>query len=177
MKVTDDQRDLIIKAFSFAENAHKGIVRKYTNEPYINHCVNVALTVTTLPESTADMIAAAYLHDTVEDCDVTNEQIVELFGPVVGRYVRDLTDYYTKENFPELNRKQRKQFEAIRLGLCVNEVKSIKLADLIDNTGSIVDHDPNFAKTYLEEKDFLLKHLVGGNQELMKRAKQHVGKN
>ena len=46
----------------------------------------------------------------------------------------------------------------------------MKLADLISNTRSIVEHDPNFAKIYMAEKALLLKVLVRGNKELFAKA-------
>jgi hypothetical protein len=55
-----------------------------------------------------------------------------------------------------MNRAERKDAEARRLGRVSLEARVIKLADINDNTSSIVAHDPNFAKVYLREKAFVL---------------------
>jgi (p)ppGpp synthase/HD superfamily hydrolase len=167
---------LIIRACKFAKEAHKDQKRKYTNEPYINHCHNVATIVTELPESTHEMVAAAYLHDTIEDCGVTFDTLKAEFGELTALYVRSLTDVYTKESFPNLNRATRKRLEAERFHFEPAQVKTIKLADLIDNTSSIVEHDANFATVYLKEKKAMLQYLEGGNAELYERAKNHIVK-
>jgi len=142
---------LIQYAIFFAKDAHKGQVRKYTGEPYFNHCEAVAKLVEEKGGSEAQ-IAAAYLHDTVEDTDRTLNDIFTEFGDEVGFLVNDLTDVFTHEAFPNLNRAKRKELEAKRLGRMPEESKLVKWCDLADNTSSIVSHDPGFAKIYLVEK-------------------------
>ena len=146
---------LIFEAHSFAEKAHEGQTRKYTGEPYIVHPRAVANLVAARGGDKA-MICAAYLHDVVEDCDVELATIYNLFGPDIGLLVNELTDEYTKENYPELNRRARKSMEADRLGKVSDRAKLIKLCDLADNTKTIVEHDPGFATVYLREKAHLL---------------------
>ena len=73
----------IEKAIQFATEAHEGQIRKYTGEPYIVHPLAVMETVSTV-EHTDEMLMAAVLHDTVEDCDVTLDDIVSHFGPIVA---------------------------------------------------------------------------------------------
>lgn len=157
-------------ALIFADEAHQGQVRKYTGEDYINHCISVAVIVGNLPEATTEMICAAYLHDTVEDCGVKIWEIEKDFGIIIARYVEQLTDVYTKEAYPHLNRKERKRLEAERLGTISAPAKTIKLADIIDNTESIVYYDKNFAKVYLDEKADMLPFLKEGSAELMRMA-------
>src|SRR5882672_10206982 len=85
--------DLIAAARAFAGEAHGGInhLRKYTKDPYIVHPEEVAGIVASRPH-TPEMIAAALLHDTVEDTPVTINDIRQRFGPVVAGLVDDLTD-------------------------------------------------------------------------------------
>lgn len=142
---------LISVASNVAMEQHHGQVRKYTGEPYWNHCRAVA----DLVESwggTLEMIAAAWLHDTLEDTEMTVERLREIFGPVVAGYVEELTDVYTHAAYPNLNRAQRKALESVRLGRASLEARVVKLADLTDNSSTIEAHDPGFAKTYLVEK-------------------------
>lgn len=142
-----------------AEEAHKGQLRKYTKEPYFNHCIAVAARVAEITDD-EDMIAAAYLHDTVEDTEMTIAEIGKLFGKRVAELVYDLTDHFTPENYPNFNRKKRKNLEAKRLGTISEDAKKIKLCDLADNTSTIVELDPGFARHYLREKADVL-HEMG----------------
>ena len=147
------------KAQAFAKKAHEGQERKYTGEPYYNHVYSVARKVAKI-NNDPDLIIAALLHDTIEDTNVTVKEIGELFGERVAGIVYDLTDHFTPENYPNFNRKKRKALEAKRLGTISDDAKTIKLCDLADNTSSIVEHDPGFAKYYLKEKADVL-HEMG----------------
>ena len=71
------------KAIQFATKAHEGQTRKYTGEPYIVHPLSVMEIVKTV-DHTEEMLMAAVLHDTVEDTDVTLQDIDREFGPVVA---------------------------------------------------------------------------------------------
>lgn len=71
--------------------------------------------------------------------------------------MRHLTDVYTSERHPELNRATRKGLERDRLAKASLQAQLIKVADLISNTRSIVAEDPKFAVTYLQEKAALLR--------------------
>ena len=116
------------------------------------------------------MIAAALLHDVLEDTKVTHSELrvflhnvfsVEISEKILSLVV-ELTDVFTKENFPDNNRKERKQLEALRLAYVSDEAKQIKLVDIEHNSESILEHDPKFAKVFLEEKKYLLKCLASG---------------
>ena len=101
----------ILKAAEFATEAHEGQVRKYVNEPYVRHPARVAARVSLLPWATEEMVCAAYLHDTIEDCDVSyHDDLVPQFGKAVADLVDELTDAFTPETHPALNRKTRKTY-------------------------------------------------------------------
>lgn len=158
------------KSYIFALSAHAAVgqKRKYTGEPYIVHPVEVASIVQSTPGATDEMIDAAYLHDVVEDTEIGIDLILYEFGPTVAEYVHLLTDPPKAEGGP--NRKERKARDRARLADAPAEVQTIKLADLISNSSTIVQHDPKFAKVYLEEKRLLLEVLTKGDPELHKRA-------
>lgn len=143
--------DRIQHATVFATQAHSGQKRKYTGDDYIVHPIAVAAMVAD-NGGTEDQIMAAVLHDTIEDCDVSYFDILETFGLPVATLVMELTDVFTSESFPNNNRAQRKAWEAERLADVSLEAKLIKLCDMIDNTSTIVEHDPGFARVYLGEK-------------------------
>jgi (p)ppGpp synthase/HD superfamily hydrolase len=160
------QSPLVSQALAYASKAHGSInhVRKYTDEPYINHTIEVMEIVSQVPH-TAEMLAAALLHDTIEDTCVTQQDIEREFGPSVAKLVMELTD-----QCHEGNRAARKSAEAARLAKVSCEAQTIKLADLISNTRSIVHHDPGFAKVYLREKAQLLAVMASGDKALHKLA-------
>ncbi|MBP3958318.1 bifunctional (p)ppGpp synthetase/guanosine-3',5'-bis(diphosphate) 3'-pyrophosphohydrolase [Gemmata sp. G18] len=156
--------DLPTLALGFATCAHHQQKRKYTGEPYVNHCSSVARIVA---EYTSDeaVIAAAILHDVLEDTEVTESELRNVFGERVAALVAEVTDPIV-----EGNRAVRKQAAREHLARSSPEGATIKLADLIDNTSSIVAHDKGFARTYLGEKGILLEVLRHGDSALWKRA-------
>lgn len=161
---------LMLRAEVFATAAHAAVgqVRKYTGKPYITHPHAVANLVAEAGGSFV-MIAAAWLHDVVEDTAVTIETIEAEFGPDVASLVRGLTDVSKPEDG---NRAQRKAIDRAFMAKQSPECKTIKLADMINNTVSIVSHDPEFAKTYMAEKALLLEVLTEGDAGLFEQAKK-----
>lgn len=160
---------MIQKALGFATHKHDGQLRKYTNEPYIVHPVAVMEILKDIGFHES-VLCAALLHDTVEDTNTTIQEIEEDFGILIARMVGDLTDVYTSEAYPNIGRKNRKKLECYRLLKVQGNSKSIKLADLIDNTKSIIEGDISFAKVYMQEMEELLFVLEGGDQRLMDMA-------
>ncbi|WP_313617093.1 HD domain-containing protein [Agrobacterium sp.] len=158
--------DLVKHALKFATKAHDGQLRKYTGEPYINHPIAVAAIVATV-DHTPEMIAAAYLHDTVEDCGVTLAEIKERFGGKVATLVAYLSDVSTPYHG---NRTARKALDLQHTALAPKEAKTIKLADLIDNSKSISALDPGFWQVYRVEKQNLLAVLKDGDPVLWEQA-------
>lgn len=181
MKLTARQ----IALLEWVKGQHGEQKRKYTGEPYWNHVYNVAKLVSSYGKYNP-LIEIALCHDLLEDteCDLvgllnylvhsgySNEE-----GLFITARVNDLTDVYTKENYPTLNRKARKEKEAKRL-YCIHPVsQTVKYADFIDNTKSIVEHDKGFAKVYLAEKRDILFRMEVGNQILYEEAKELINEN
>ena len=164
--------DISERARLYATSAHGeiGQVRKYDNEPYITHPAAVVEIVKSVPHDDA-MLAAAWLHDVVEDTPRTLDEIRAEFGDDVADMVSDLTDVSKP---PDGNRATRKAIDRHHTQLASPRAKTIKLADLIDNTRSIVQRDPDFARVYLTEKNELLKVLTEGDLTLWHRANNMV---
>jgi len=162
--------DLEHTAMQFAELAHAGQQRKYTGEPYITHPAEVAELVRSVPHTEA-MLAAAWLHDVVEDTSVQLGEIERIFGSVVAGLVADLTDVSKPSDG---NRKTRKAIDLQHTAKASPAAKTVKLADLISNTRSITQYDPNFAKVYLAEKAALLEVLKEGDLILFLRARSFL---
>jgi len=134
------------EALAFAKKAHEGQVRKYTGEPYVTHCIAVSEAVAAHVDD-EDAIVAALLHDTVEDTDVTLEEIVEKFGERVAEYVW----YLTKPPVFVGNRAVRKMHDRNRLKLAPEIVRFIKVMDVWHNYSTIREYDPKFYETFREE--------------------------
>ena len=158
--------ELPLIALGFAKCAHRQQKRKYTGEPYANHCRNVASIVAGYTNDEA-VIAAATLHDVLEDTEVKPAELRDVFGERVTLLVIEVTDVSRLEDG---NREVRKRLDREHLAGSSPEGATIKLADLIDNTSSIVKYDKGFAKAYLKEKELLLDVLQHGNLELWERA-------
>lgn len=163
--------NVIIRAMEFAAKAHAGQVRKYTGEPYIQHPMAVAILVASAT-SNESAIAAALLHDVVEDCDVSLDDVRTIFGEQVSSFVYWVTDPAQRESETRAKWKTR-CLDFIKQA--PKEAKLIKLADIIDNTKSIAERDPEFAKIYMREKVNLMRHLNGVNKGLFDIADAIIG--
>ena len=159
------------RVFATAAHAAVGQVRKYTFEPYIVHPAEVADIVAAVPH-TDEMLCAAWLHDTVEDTSVSLVDIQKEFGNEVASLVGWLTDVSKSEDG---NRAVRKALDREHIAMAPAAAQTVKLADLIANSRSIMAHDPAFAKVYLEEKRMLLEVLTRGDATLMAQARRIVG--
>lgn len=160
--------DLELRAREFAAAAHHGQKRKYTFDPYIVHPAAVAALVRAVPH-TEEMLAAAWLHDTVEDCGVSHKTVLDTFGNEVLLLVLWLTDVSVAGDG---NRAVRKALDRAHTAKAPAEAQTVKLADLIDNSRSIVVNDPGFARTYLAEKALLLDVMTRGDAGLMAEARR-----
>ena len=163
---------LVERAREFASDAHgrHEQVRRYTNEAYIVHPQAVAERVAgVLPDPI--VLAAAWLHDVVEDTEVQLAEIEHHFGLEVAALVEQLT---SGPHPPHLSRKQRKQKDREQLHAASAAAKTIKLADIIDNTHTITERDPEFAALYLPEKRRMLQVLGNGHSELYAMAEQII---
>jgi (p)ppGpp synthase/HD superfamily hydrolase len=144
---------LIDKAFSLAAIYHHGQVRKYTGEPYIVHPVEVMALLSEHLYFGRDhppiqhMLAAALLHDVLEDTYATEEALgQEMPGEVVDLVVA-LTDVPHSAG----NRATRKAMDRERLASAGYEVQTIKCADIISNSRTINRFDPRFRRVYRAE--------------------------
>ncbi|MEG3128955.1 HD domain-containing protein [Pantoea cypripedii] len=156
------------QARRYATQAHAaaGQRRKYTDEPYIVHPAAVTELVRSVTDDEA-MLAAAWLHDTVEDTPSTLQDIESHFGPRVAELVDMLTDSAQPQ---AKNRTARKLAHFRHTAQASPEAQTIKLADIIDNTRAIVQFDPSFARVYLVEKQVQIQLLNVGDKRLWQQA-------
>src|SRR3979409_756045 len=120
---------LISEAADFAARRHSGMARKGRgNEPYINHLAEVANLLAIATDGTdAELVAAGWLHDTIEDTKTTREELAQKFSKRVAALVVDVTDDMT------LPKDQRRQQQIIDAPKKSPGAKLIKIADKITN--------------------------------------------
>jgi (p)ppGpp synthase/HD superfamily hydrolase len=172
----DSQQMLpLLKALSFAADKHRFQTRKDSaGTPYINHPINVVLTLAeTGLETDTLLLVAAILHDTIEDTQTTPEEIQTFFGKEVLGIVLEVTDDKT---IPKEERKRRQVSEAPTKSL---RARKLKLADKICNVTDIIHHPPDNWSVerklnYLLWAEQVLQGLRGANPLLERRLAQVI---
>jgi len=137
----------------YARQAHAGQVRKYTGEDYVEHCYAVGqMYQSWCKEMNQSALYAAVLHDTVEDTQVTLNEIRHQFGDRVAENVW----YLTKPESYVGDRAQRKALDRARLAIAPRVVRFVKIIDIMHNARSIREHDPDKWSTWRVEMIELL---------------------
>lgn len=163
--------DLAVRARAFAMGAHSGQARRGGSQ-YFKHVERVANTVAARG-GTDTMIAAAYLHDAIEDTGVTSIDIHNEFGWAIAHMVICLTDEPASVG---KNRAERQAIKRERLAASSPAVMSIKLADIADNADGfqqLQKSDPDarrFAELWAQEQVELLPHLSNNFLDLINRG-------
>lgn len=161
--------NIILQAAEFAARAHKGQKRKYTGRPYIEHPGRVAAMVSILPDVDSYIVAAAWLHDVLEDCKDVDLEFAT-YPPEVANLVIQLTNRKVQgPNQP--GRSGQKALDRQRLAGASRWAKIIKLCDRIDNVRDLVETcpDKHFVQLYLNESLLLANALFDGADEVNKR--------
>jgi len=166
-------KEILEKIAVFADEAHGDQVRKYADERYIQHPLRVMKACHDRGYS-LPVLAAAILHDVLEDTDKSREEIKEFLLTVMEEtdtdhtlaLVIELTDVYTKDNYPRLNRRKRKAKEINRLGMVSAEAQTIKYAG----------NDTDFGPVFLKECEALLNKMQNGDPVLHDAAKAVIKK-
>jgi (p)ppGpp synthase/HD superfamily hydrolase len=139
--VTSSAQDtaLLMAALRFAADKHRDQRRKDRNaSPYINHPIEVAsVLVTTGGVTDAVTLAAAILHDTIEDTKTTPEELTDRFGREVCALVEELTDD------KRLPKEERKRLQIVHAAGASHRAKLIKLADKICNVRDVTHQPPS----------------------------------
>ena len=128
------------------------------------------------------MLAAALLHDVLEDTPVTKKELHLFLTTVMSEedaaqttsLVAELTDKFTKLAYPRWNRRKRKEKESARIQQTGSQSQTVKYADIIDNCREIVEQDPDFARVFLRECKALLRVMPKGDKTLYQEAVETV---
>ena len=158
---------LILKAAHFAAQKHRTQRRKDEDaSPYINHPISVALAVAQIGGvDDPEILAAALLHDTIEDTETTPEELEDQFGRQVCKYVLEVTDDKT---LPKDERKQRQIEHAKKLS---KGAALIKLGDKISNVTDVTNNPPadwniNRRKQYLDWAEKVIENCPKVNDRM-----------
>lgn len=127
---------LLDKAIIFAVQAHHNTERRGKGFPYIVHPIEAVEIVATI-SSDQELLAAAALHDTIEDTDVTVEQIRELFGERIASLVHEESDQFTDGVSEEDSWHDRKQAAINRLASASRDAKIVAMGDKLSNMRAI----------------------------------------
>lgn len=169
-------QDVYLKALTYAAKVH-GEQKTPTDLPYVTHIVSVAMEVlhacekSSLDEEKANLaISCALLHDTIEDTDITYDDLYVDFSDEVANGVEALTKDKT------LGTKQAQMQDSIeKLMNQPYEVQMVKLADRITNLSTPPKHwDNDKKKAYLKEASFILSCLKNSNIYLSQRLEERM---
>ena len=127
---------LLDKAIVFAVNAHSGTERRGKGFPYIVHPMEAVEIVATMT-SDQELLAAAALHDTVEDTDVTVERLREEFGDRIASLVASESDTFQEGVSEEDSWHDRKKAAIERLASASHDAKIVALGDKLSNMRAI----------------------------------------
>ncbi|MCC8938206.1 HD domain-containing protein [Bradyrhizobium ivorense] len=142
---------LISEAAQLAARRHNGMARKGRgNEPYINHLAEVANLLAQVTDGAdAELVAAGWLHDTIEDTGTTREELAQKFGARVADLVVECTD---DMSLPKAERRRKQVEDAPHKS---PDAKLIKIADKISNTLARIVPQPS-----AEERDDLADYVA-----------------
>lgn len=167
---------MIIEAAHFAAEMHAGQTRRVTSEPYINHPARVAGRVALLQFATDELVAIAYLHDVLEDCQNQIEGglqrlkqlILEKFGEEVLRGCLALKN--PSQGSP-LSRAERKELDRASLKNLPLALRAVKLIDRSDNLADLLlDTNFSFVGLYVHESNLLADAIGDGLPELVQEV-------
>jgi guanosine-3',5'-bis(diphosphate) 3'-pyrophosphohydrolase len=146
---------LVSEAAELAAHRHNGMARKGRgNEPYINHLAEVAnLLAIATDGADAELVAAGWLHDSIEDTDTTRAELVQTFSERIASLVAECTD---DMSLPKAERRQKQIEDAPHKS---PGAKLIKIADKVSNIGARIQTDPSRA-----ERDELADYLQWAEQ-------------
>ena len=168
----------LFSAFTMASDAHEAVnhYRKYSNLPYIVHPVEVAETLHRWMAKdkyiTHELLAAALLHDTLEDTNLTYDDIKRELGSEVADYVW----WVTNPSKPsDGNRRERKRIDNEHLFNAPRAPQTLKSSDIFCNVKSYAVNDLEYAITvYIPEKLEQLSYLTKVNKRIRHEVRNYL---
>jgi (p)ppGpp synthase/HD superfamily hydrolase len=165
----------------YARRSHGQQRRKFADELYIEHPIRV-MEICSKVTREIPVLAAALLHDVLEDTPVTQDQMRDYLLSVMPAataqrtlsLVIELTDVYTHQAYPKWNRRVRKDKEFARMAATSADAQTIKYADIIDNAKDIIGSGNDFSQKFLYECRTNLRTMNKGDAGLYEQAVQLV---
>ncbi|MFC0513480.1 hypothetical protein ACFFGT_04685 [Mucilaginibacter angelicae] len=163
------------KLLNWIKQRHEGQLIRRTTEPYVNHLVAVAELASVIPLG----YETGLCHDLFEETETTKMELysaLTTFGYTdpeahfILNCTIELTDVFTKKNYPDLKKKARKAKEAARLTTISSAAQTVKYGDMIYNIGWVLKYDLKHAGKYLRKKQLFLTSMTNGDQDLHQRA-------
>ena len=161
---------LILKAAAFAAHKHRDQRRKdHAASPYINHPITLAEILSGVGGvHRSDVLAAALLHDTLEDTETTSAELRAAFGPKITKVVEEVTDD------KRLPKQQRKELQVEHAAHVSKSAKLVKLADKIANLSDIITNPPpgwslKRKREYFDWAKRVIDQVRGTNAKLERR--------
>ena len=151
--------ELLEKAQRWAAKGHLGVYRKFGNIPYIVHPEAVVEIVSQVTDDN-DVLAAAWLHDIVEDTPVTIDDVKIAFNDRIAQFVWEVSKI---SDGCVCDRNTRVMMNCIHYGNGSKEAKTIKIADAIHNLPTMIRDNKRFAPRYVAEKKVLLQYIKDGH--------------
>ena len=171
--------DLILRAARLAAIAHNGQKRKWAHfdDSYVSHPMRVAGLVALSSRATPEMVAAAWVHDVLEDTKLIAQDISDACGDKVLELVWELTNASFDSTMKDKPRAERKAADRRKIAGASWEARFIKLADRIDNLRDMNESKApaDFAELYKKESKFLLEVLRGTDTVLEKQLENLIG--
>lgn len=147
------------KAWKFAEEAHKGVSRKFSGDPYFEHVRKVFKLVKKI-DTRETLGAAALLHDTLEDCpEVTYKILVDNFGKEVADIVKELT---SKEDL--IDAMGKADYLLDKMATMSDDALTVKLCDRLQNLSDHFSASDKFRKKYYDETKYIVDRLKVNRQ-------------
>ena len=149
------KKDLLEKAALMVFEYHGEQLRKFSNELYVNHCLRVAALVGDYTDDD-ELVAAALLHDIIEDTLLTFRELEKQFGSKITSLVRELT---TEPS--ELVKVGKRIYIANKFNIFSNEALIIKILDRLDNLTDLINSNATlpFVKTYVSDTDYIIDNI------------------
>lgn len=172
-KGVDQGLGVVLKAVAFAAGKHRDQRRKDAEAaPYINHPIALAQVLWTEGQvRDPTVIAAALLHDTIEDTDTTLEELKGAFGQEIAEVVEEVTDVKW------LKKRSRKKLQVARASRASQRAKLVKLADKICNLRDIIASPPagwslSRQREYFDWAKTVIDQVRGTNARLERKFDQ-----
>ena len=143
------------QAFQVANRYHKGQDRSWENQPYIVHLCRVAATISELSVPD-EIVAAAWLHDTLEDTKCTEAYLYMAFPKIIVDIVKEVTNPSETPEHKQKSRSDRKFMNCQHIAKASRYGKILKLADRLDNVRGLIHCPKGYAYKYAKETVQLL---------------------